>query len=63
MTYRFRGNDMLTLINILLTCGLGYCSYLIIQKGRERFREQDERMKLLEHEFLSMHKKWKSKND
>lgn len=54
---------MLTLINILLTCGLGYCSYLIIQKGRERFREQDERMKLLEHEFLSMHKKWKSKND
>lgn len=54
---------MLTLINILLTCGLGYCLYLIVKKGRERFREQDERMQLLEHEFLSMHKKWKTKND
>ena len=54
---------MLTVINILLTCGLGYCLCLIAKKTGERFRDQDERMKLLEKEFLSMYKKWKTKND
>jgi hypothetical protein len=54
---------MLTLINIVLTNCLGYCVYLIVKKGRERFNDIDERINLLEHEFLSMHKKWKSKND
>lgn len=54
---------MLTLITIIQDCVFGYCLYLIVKNGRERFRDQDERMKLLEHEFLSMHKKWKTKND
>jgi hypothetical protein len=35
----------------------------IIQGAKERFREQDERMKLLENEFLSIYKKMKTKDD
>jgi len=37
--------------------------YLIVKKGRERFREQDEKLKLLQCEILDLHKKWKTKND
>jgi hypothetical protein len=31
----------------------------MIKSGKERFQEQDERMKLLENEFLSIYKRSK----
>ena len=54
---------MLILINILLICAFGFYLYLIVKAGRKRFQMQDERMQILENEFLSLYKKWKMKND
>jgi hypothetical protein len=51
------------LMIIISNIGTFFILHKIIQGTKERFREQDERMKLLENEFLSIYKKMKTKDD
>ena len=51
------------LLIIITNVVSGYFLFQIVKNGKERFQEQDERMKLIENEFCSLYKKMKTKND
>lgn len=51
---------LISLINSLCVVGIIYFIFLVINKAKKRFQDIDERMKMLEQEYLSLYKECKS---
>jgi phosphopantetheine adenylyltransferase len=48
------------LLNSLTILGAIYFIFLVINKAKKRFQDIDERMKMIEQEFLAIYKEWKT---
>jgi len=50
----------ISIFNSVAIVGIIYLIFLVINNAKKRFLDIDERIKMLEQEYLSLYKEWKN---